>query len=257
MHDVEPTRLIRLAPRLALLVVGLLLLALLTGACQLDVDGGLRYQPIPVQPGAVGRVVASTVDVRVSAPPENGLVRQSLGTGVIISRDGVVVTALHVVTMDDRGPVDSIEVILADGRHTLADLVAKVPGRDLALLAIRLDDLHPAQLVPDLTGVQAGDRVFAVGAPHRFVRRVARGRVLEIVRGMPIAQGRQPGTLIATSARIRRGFSGGPLADARGHVIGINLATAEGGAVYRRSSLAVPAPVVLAALAQLRQAAPD
>jgi serine protease Do len=234
--------------------VGLALLSLVAGACSLDLVPRQTYPPVRIQPGAVGAVVSSTVDVQVSGTPKDGLIRESLGSGVIVSRDGIIVTARHVVTLAGGGPIDSIRVILADGRQADAELLSQVPGRDLAFLRIHLGGLHPARLAPDLSQVQLGERVFAVGGPHRFATAVVRGHVLEVLHGLEIVPGRGPGTLIASSVAIRRGFSGGPLADTRGRVIGIDLATAVSGLERTKSSLAVPAAAVAAGLRQLRQA---
>lgn len=238
--------LLRIGLLAALLVLGL---PLATDGCATLVDRE-TYAPIPIQPGAVGTIVASTVDVRASRT-DGDMVVTSLGTGVVVRADGLIVTADHVITEEDGRSRGKIEVIVADGRHADAVLVARVPTRDLAFVRIDLAGLRPATLAPDLASVTAGDRVIVVGAPHTFERYVARGRVLDTPNDSFLVEGRDLGTLIQSSALIRHGFSGGPVADARGRLIGITVGSSEPGGDVRRTAVAVPAQVVDQALAVL------
>jgi S1-C subfamily serine protease len=246
------------------LLIGLATLALLfaTGRWQLPVGcqtpagcetllvEGQSYEPIPIQPGAKGRIVASTVDVH-AVRREGDLLITSMGTGVVVDADGLIVTADHVVTPSDGSVEASIEVIAADGRVADAVLVARVPANDLAFVRADLAGLRPATLAPDLERLSPGDRVLAVGAPHNFERFVARGRVLAVLESGVLVEGRDLGTLIQTSARIRRGFSGGPVADTRGRLIGITVGSTDPAGDCRRTAVAVPAQVVASALAAL------
>ncbi len=207
-------------------------------------------KPIPIRSGAEGRIVASTVDVRASRR-EGDLLISSLGTGVVVREDGLIVTADHVLTEEDGQSRGEIEVVAADGRWADGVLVARVPARDLAFVRVDLAGLRPATLAPDLERVAVGDRVLAVGAPHDFKRFVVRGRILAVLSDSVRVEGRDLGTLIQSSARIRRGFSGGPLADARGRLIGITVGSTEPDADGRRTAVAIPAQAVAEALAAL------
>ena len=233
----------------ALAALLLLALPLASEGCGTLLDEQV-YEPIPIQAGAEGRIVASTVDVRASRR-EGDLLISSLGTGVVVRHDGLIVTADHVLHDEDGRPRGEIEVIAADGRSADGVLVARVPARDLAFVRVDLAGLRPATLAPDLERVVVGERVLAVGAPHNFERYVARGRILGVVDHSVHVEGRDLGPLIQSSARIRRGFSGGPLADARGRLIGINVGSTEPGADARRTAVAIPAQAVAAALAAL------
>jgi len=208
------------------------------------------YKPIPIQSGSEGRIVASTVDVRASRR-EGDLLISSLGTGAVVRADGLIVTADHVLTGEDGQSRGEIEVIVADGRRADGVLVARVPARDLAFVRVDLAGLRPATLAPDLERVAVGDRVLAVGAPHTFERYVVRGRILDVLDDSVRVEGRDLGPLIQSSVLIRRGFSGGPLADARGRLIGITVGSTEPGTDGRRTAVAVPAQAVVEALAAL------
>jgi S1-C subfamily serine protease len=242
---------VRLLLRIGALAALLLLaLPLASEGCGTLLDEQ-TYKPIPIQSGAEGRIVASTVDVRASRR-EGDLLITSLGTGVVVREDGLIVTADHVLTDEDGQSRGEIEVIVADGRSADGVLVARVPARDLAFVRVDLAGLRPATLWPDLERVAVGDRVLAVGAPHNFERFVVRGRILGVTGdGTVRVEGRDLGPLIQSSARIRRGFSGGPLADARGRLIGINVGSTEPGEDGRRTAVAVPAQAVADALAAL------
>jgi S1-C subfamily serine protease len=243
---VNARTLLRIGVLAALLVLGL---PLASDGCATLVDQQ-GYAPIPIQKGAEGTIVASTVDVRASRRDGDTLIT-SLGTGVVVREDGLIVTADHVLTAEDGGSRGEIEVIAADGRRADAVLVARVPARDLAFVRVDLAGLRPATLAPDLGRVTAGDRVIVVGAPHTFERYVARGRVLAAPNDSFLVEGRNLGALILSSARIRHGFSGGPVADARGRLIGITVGSSEPSGDVRRTAAAVPAQAVAEALAAL------
>lgn len=240
----------RLVLRIAALAALLLLaLPLASEGCGTLLDEQ-AYEPIPIQSGAEGRIVAATVDVRASRR-EGDLEISSLGTGVVVRDDGLIVTADHVLHDEDGQSRGEIEVIAVDGRSAAGVLVARVPARDLAFVRVDLADLRPATIAPDLELVVVGDRVLAVGAPHNFERFVVRGRILGFVDHSVRVEGRDLGPLIQSSARILRGFSGGPLADARGRLIGITVGSTEPGPDGRRTAVAIPAQAVAEALAAL------
>lgn len=142
----------------------------------------------------------------------------SLGSGVIMRKDGYVLTNYHVVEA-----ADAIEVVLSDGRRTAASVVGSDPDTDLAVLKLegRLSRLPVAALAPD-NSLRVGDVVLAIGDPF--------GVGLTTTQGIVSALGRNGlGTntfenFIQTDAAINPGNSGGALIDTRGQLVGINTA---------------------------------
>jgi Do/DeqQ family serine protease len=144
-----------------------------------------------------------------------------LGSGVIVSRDGYLLTNNHVVE-----GASEIEVQLVDGRQTRAQLVGTDPESDLALLQIKLDAL-PVISLGDVRALQVGDVVLAIGNPFNVGQTVTSGIVSALGRnrlGLSTFE-----NFIQTDAAINPGNSGGALVDAEGRLIGINTA------IYSRS----------------------
>ncbi|HCT40510.1 MAG TPA: 2-alkenal reductase [Moraxellaceae bacterium] len=144
----------------------------------------------------------------------------SLGSGVIVSPEGYVLTNNHVVA-----EADEIRVALKDGRETTAKVVGADPGTDLAVLKISLDKLPvlPFRESP----MQVGDVVLAIGNPFGVGQTVTQGIVSAMGR-----QGLGINTFedfIQTDAAINPGNSGGALIDVAGNLIGVNSA------IYSRS----------------------
>ncbi len=149
------------------------------------------------------------------------------GSGVIWSADGVIVTNAHVV----RG--SQMRVQLWDGREFDAALVSRDTGRDLAELRISAANL-PTASVADSSQVRPGELAIAIGNPLGFVGALTTGVVHAV--GPLRRFGSQP--WVQADVRLAPGNSGGPLADARGRVIGINTMVAG------RLALAVPSNAV-------------
>jgi serine protease Do len=160
----------------------------------------------------------STVQVRGRGPGG--------GSGVIWTPDGTIVTNAHVARGADA------EVELADGRTFNARLVARDDRLDLAELAVEATDL-PAAPVADSDHLRVGQIVLAAGNPLGLVGAVATGIIHAIA---PLRHGMRD--WVRADIRLLPGNSGGPLADAHGHVIGINSMVAGG------LGLAVPSNVV-------------
>ena len=140
----------------------------------------------------------------------------SLGSGVIVSGDGLILTNNHVVEA-----ADSIEVLLADGRRTKATVVGTDPDSDLAVLKIALPNI-PAIQMGDLRDVRVGDVVLAIGNPFGVGQTVTMGIVSALGRshlGINTFE-----NFIQTDAAINPGNSGGALTDSNGKLIGINTA---------------------------------
>src|SRR5499427_5507912 len=148
-------------------------------------------------------------------PRDEALVQNSLGSGVIVTKEGHIITNTHVVDQ-----VDEIEVQLSDGRTTKARLVGADDQLDLAVLKIDNPGVKPLKLA-DSDQVQAGDFVLAIGNPFGFDETVTDGIVSS--KGRP-NRADVFGELIQTNAAINPGNSGGPLINLRGEVIGINTA---------------------------------
>jgi len=145
----------------------------------------------------------------------------SLGSGVIVASDGLVLTNHHVVEA-----ADEIEVALADGRRAKAKVVGSDPETDLAVLRIGLTAL-PTLAFGDLERVRVGDVVLAIGNPFGVGTTVTMGIVSALGRthlGINTFE-----NFIQTDAAINPGNSGGALVDSRGRLLGINTA------IYSRS----------------------
>ncbi|MCE4537767.1 trypsin-like peptidase domain-containing protein [Pelomonas sp. P7] len=139
-----------------------------------------------------------------------------LGSGVIISADGVLLTNNHVV----EGASD-IEVQLSDGRQARARLVGTDPETDVAVLKIELADL-PAIPLGEAANLQVGDAVLAIGNPFNVGQTVTSGIVSALGRNQLGINTFE--NFIQTDAAINPGNSGGALVDADGRLVGINTA---------------------------------
>ena len=154
-------------------------------------------------------------------PDRDGRPQAGLGSGVIISADGYILTNNHVIE-----GADAIEVQLNDSRSTRAKVIGTDPDTDLAVLKIQLDRL-PAITLGNSDQLQVGDQVLAIGNPFGVGQTVTGGIVSAIGRnrlGINTFE-----NFIQTDAAINPGNSGGALVDVHGHLMGINTA------IYSRS----------------------
>ncbi|MGK2900070.1 MAG: trypsin-like peptidase domain-containing protein [Burkholderiaceae bacterium] len=155
------------------------------------------------------------------ARPSPGEAQIGLGSGVIVSAEGYLLTNNHVID-----GADDIEVALTDGRQARARLVGTDPETDVAVLKIELDRL-PAISFGDAEKLQVGDVVLAIGNPFDVGQTVTSGIVSALGRnrlGINTFE-----NFIQTDAAINPGNSGGALVDAAGNLLGINTA------IYSRS----------------------
>lgn len=143
---------------------------------------------------------------------------EGVGSGVIIEKDGYILTNNHVVAN-----ATDIEVTLPGRAPVRAELVGADPQTDLAVIRIRGDNLPVAEL-GDSRRLQVGQPVVAIGNPYGFDNTVTTGVVSALDRSIPLDQGTWLEGLIQTDASINPGNSGGPLMNAQGQVIGINSA---------------------------------
>ncbi len=173
------------------------------------------------------------------------LKRTSLGSGVILSPDGYIVTNNHVVE-----DADEISVKIANHDEYPATIVGRDPKTDIALIKIEPKDPLPAAEFGDSDSLRVGDWVIAIGNPFGFEHTVTAGIVS--------AKGRYLGSstyenFIQTDASINPGNSGGPLFDMHGRMVGINTA------IYSRSGgnvglgFAIPANMVRTVVEQLKE----
>ncbi len=176
---------------------------------------------------------------------------QSLGSGFIISADGVVVTNNHVVAPNNRATLEEITVTMPDGREYEAELIGADAASDLAVLKISSNDTFPFVQFGDSSAARVGDWVVAIGNPFGLGGTVTSGIVSAVYRNT--GQGGAYDRYIQTDASINRGNSGGPLFDMRGNVIGINNAifSPSGGSVG--IGFAIPAEIAAPIVDQLRE----
>ena len=144
-----------------------------------------------------------------------------LGSGVIISPDGYILTNNHVVE-----GADEIEVTLTDSRRASARVIGTDPETDLAILKVELDKL-PVIVLGDSDALAVGDRVLAIGNPFGVGQTVTSGIVSALGRSQLGINTFE--NFIQTDAAINPGNSGGALVDVNGNLMGINTA------IYSRS----------------------
>ncbi|HKC51492.1 MAG TPA: trypsin-like peptidase domain-containing protein [Myxococcota bacterium] len=143
---------------------------------------------------------------------------QSLGTGVIINKDGFVLTNEHVLAGSTQ-----IRVGLADGRQFDAELIGGDPASDLAVVRIKTKDPLPTPKLGNSDDVMIGESVIAIGNPFGLNSTVTTG-VLSATNRSIRGDGREYHGFLQTDASINPGNSGGPLLNMDGEVIGINTA---------------------------------
>src|SRR5436309_1796989 len=176
---------------------------------------------------------------RFRGPRDESLVQNSLGSGVIVTNEGHIITNNHVVAQ-----VDEIEVQLSDGQTKKARLVGADEQVDLAVLKIDNPSVKPLKLA-DSDTVQPGDFVLAIGNPFGFEETVTDGIISYKGRTSDI------GELLQTNAAINPGNSGGPLINLRGEVIGINTAIISTSGTSAGLGFAIPSNTVRTALESL------
>jgi serine protease Do len=166
-------------------------------------------------------------------------IEHGMGSGVVISPDGYIVTNNHVID----GALD-IRVTTSNRRVLKAKLVGADPLTDLAVLKVDAKDLASAPW-GDSKEVRPGQTVLAFGNPYGFRFTVTRGIVSAINRANPDPTNRsKPGEFIQTDAAINPGNSGGPLVDSRGEVVGINTFLISSSGSFSGMGFAIPSQIV-------------
>lgn len=173
--------------------------------------------------------------------PEREFKQRGLGSGVIIDKEGYVLTNEHVV-----GSADKITVTLPDGREFKGALKGKDVRSDLAIIKIDAEDL-PAARLGDSDKVKIGQWSIAIGNPFGYAVHSPKptltvGVISALERSLPAVQGRERdySGLIQTDAAINPGNSGGPLVNIKGEVMGINVAIFSTSGGYQGVGFAIP-----------------
>jgi serine protease Do len=196
----------------------------------------------------VPSVVSITATRRVQAPatidpfqfffgrgyqPSHTEEMRSLGSGVIVSREGHILTNQHVVAN-----VDEVRIRFANGQEAAAQIIGEDPATDIAVLKVTGMNVTPLAF-GDSDQVQVGQRVIAVGNPFGFDETVTQGIICAKGRAMENSSN----DFFQTDAAINPGNSGGPLIDVRGQIIGINSLVYGGSGSESRQGLgfAIPA----------------
>jgi serine protease Do len=168
---------------------------------------------------------------------------QSLGSGVVVSSDGIIITNYHVVEK-----ADEIKVTLYDQQNYTGEIIGKDPKTDLAIIKISAKNL-PAINWGDSDGLQVGEFVLAFGNPYSLGHTVTMGIVSALGRAnVGIADYED---FIQTDAAINPGNSGGPLVNIKGELIGINTAIFSRTGGYQGIGFAVPSNMAKSVMTQL------
>jgi serine protease DegS len=170
--------------------------------------------------------------------------RDSLGSGIIISDKGFILTNLHVV--DTLFNAFDTEVTLSDGRRTPATVIAYDSSNDLAILHINMDDLTPIEIGRD-DELEVGNIVFAIGYPRRNVGQ-------SVSQGIVSALGNRPNSTanyIQTDAAINPGNSGGALIDREGRLVGINTSIISESGNFEGIGFATPVSTAIPAMEEM------
>jgi S1-C subfamily serine protease len=201
-----------------------------SNASQTTSSGGLTPHDVYVHDATGVAFVTSTI-VQKSESPFNifgGEVQrqgQATGSGIVIDRNGTILTNYHVVENAIK-----VTVSVEKGQTFEAQIVGKDPSHDLAILRVHPDGvtLHPLAL-GDSGAVQVGDPVYAIGNPFDLQRTLTTGVISALQREITAPNGFAIRNVIQTDAPINPGNSGGPLLNAAGQVIGINSQIETGG----------------------------
>ncbi len=179
-----------------------------------------------------------------SGPAPRQHKQHGLGSGVIVSPDGYILTNNHVVQ-----DADKIRVTLMDKRGFTARVIGTDPKTDLALIKINAGEPLPYSSLGDSDKVEVGDWVMAIGNPFGFN--------LTVTAGIVSAKGRALGgnydDFIQTDASINPGNSGGPLFDTQGRVVGINSAIYSTTGNNAGIGFAIPVDLAKSVMDQLRE----
>ena len=173
--------------------------------------------------------------------------RVGFGSGVIISKDGYIVTNNHVID-----GADEIIVKLNDNREFKGRMIGTDPNSDLALIKIEGDDF-PTIPVGDSDALKVGEWVLAVGNPFNLTSTVTAGIVSAKARTLGVYGIGGVESFIQTDAAINQGNSGGALVNAKGELVGINAVLSSPTGAYAGYGFAIPTSVMTKVVSDLKQ----
>ena len=212
-------------------------------SAQQDSDGGAQMQLPPGFAQFFGQGGGQTMR------PQQPQIEHGIGSGIIISPDGYIVTNNHVVD----GAMQ-IKVTLNDRRVLTGRVIGTDQLTDLAVIKVDATGL-PSVPWGDSAGLKPGQTVLAFGSPFGYFQNsVTRGIVSAVNRQNPYSDdARKPGGFIQTDAAINPGNSGGPLVDAHGSLIGINTWIVSGNGSFSGAGFAIPSQLARSVTTQLIQ----
>ena len=173
--------------------------------------------------------------------------RIGMGSGVIITKDGYIVTNNHVIKESDE-----LEVTLNDNRTFNAKVIGTDEATDLALLKIEAEDL-PIVKMGDSDKLKVGEWVLAVGNPFQLNSTVTAGIVSAKARNVGMSGNMGIEWYIQTDAAVNPGNSGGALVNTKGELVGINTALISETGNYAGCSFAVPSSIVAKVVSDIKQ----
>lgn len=174
--------------------------------------------------------------------------KQASGSGVILSKDGYIVTNNHVIEGSSQ-----VSVVLNDKRQFPAKIVGTDPTTDLALLKVEADDL-PTIPIGNSDDLKVGQWVLAVGNPFNLTSTVTAGIVSAKARNINILSGDMKiESFIQTDAAVNPGNSGGALVNTKGELVGINAAIASQTGSYTGYAFAIPTTIMSKIVADLKE----
>ncbi|QDU44064.1 S1C family serine protease [Symmachiella dynata] len=201
-----------------------------------------KVAPSVVHITAVDQVTNPLVADPVEVP-------SGMGSGLVWSDDGYIVTNYHVISQ-----AEGVVVTLGDGTVLKAKLVGKAPDQDLAVLKV---DAPASQLVPipigESSNLMVGQKVFAIGNPFGFDHSLSTGTISGLGRSIRTKTRRLITDVIQTDAAINRGSSGGPLLDSAGRLIGVTTAIYSPSGVSAGLGFSVPVDMVNRVVPELIQ----
>ena len=173
--------------------------------------------------------------------------RVGFGSGVVISKDGYIVTNNHVID-----GADEITVKLNDNREFKGRLIGADPSTDLALVKIESSDDLPTLPIGNSDNLKVGEWVLAVGNPFNLNSTVTAGIVSAKARSLGVYNGGIE-SFIQTDAAINQGNSGGALVNAKGELVGINSVLSSPTGAYAGYGFAIPTTIMTKVVADLKE----
>jgi S1-C subfamily serine protease len=177
----------------------------------------------------------SVVGITATVATTKTKIFQSIGTGVVYSAtasSGYIITNNHVIIRDDGTPAKRIRVTLPSGSTVTATLVGRDPDTDIAVLKVKGRGLKAPVFRTDLSQLASGEFVVAIGNAKVLAHPVTSGNVTALLEDIEYPGLTGVHEVIESTVPLAHGNSGGPLADAKAQVVGINMAellSGEGG----------------------------